>query len=342
VTSLPFPLQCGARKLFSRARQGLYQALRQLGLARGGVALVPAYHHGSEIEAYLRAGVDLRFYDVGATLAPDPAELDRRFDDRVRVLHLTHYFGFDQDVERWRSWCDQRGVHLVEDAAQGWLGRVRGRPLGSLGDVSLFSLYKTFGVPDGGAVALHGTMLHPSGPGPLGLRAAVLKHGAWLARQWSPLGAVRVRRRASRPYVAEKDFDLGDPARAATKVTTMLIPRLLTSAIAETRASHVRRLLDDLRPWVPEPLRRDPEELSPYTLPVLARDKTRSLGIFLDQGIGAINAWSVPHPSLPVVSYPGAAQWRSRVLLLPVHQELQARDLDRIASTARSALGSPP
>ena len=342
VASLPFPLQGGEKGIFARARQGLYEALQRLGLRRGEAALVPAYHHGSEIEAYVRAGVGVRYYDVGAGFGPDPAEIDARFDANVRVLHLTHYFGFDQDSDRWRAWCDDRGVHLVEDAAQGWLGQARGRPLGSLGDVALFSLYKTIGVPDGGAVALRGALLHPSGPRPFGLGALGLKHTAWLASRWSPMGKVWARRRSARVYVAGKDFDLGDPGRAATRATSMLIPRLLVPPVAEARASHVRRLLQDLRPWVPEPLRRDPEQLSPYTLPVLARDKTRTLALLLERGIGAINAWSVPHPSLPVAAFPGAARWRSRVLLLPVHQELRSGDLDRIASTARSVLGSPP
>lgn len=340
ATLLPFPFQDGRLGLFARARQGLFEGLQRLGLGSGDVALVPAYHHGSEIEAYVRAGLGLRYYDVGPDLAPDPAELDARFDPSVRILHLTHYLGFAQETERWRTWCDPRGVQLVEDVAQGWLGSSGGRPLGTLGALSLFSIYKTVGVPDGGAAVLQGAMLRPSGRGRLGLRAVAVKHGTWLAGRWPLVGALRARMRSAPTYVAEKDFTLGDPHRGATYAASILVPRLVTAPVAEQRVHHYRRLLAELSPWVPDPFRRDPEGLSPFAFPIFVTDKARSAAMLTAQGVRAVDAWSVPHPTLPARDFPGAAHRRSGVLLLPVHQELRPGDLDRIASAARTALGS--
>jgi dTDP-4-amino-4,6-dideoxygalactose transaminase len=62
------------------------------------VILVPAYNHGSEIEALLRAGIVCRFYDVGESLEPDEEELEALLDTRVRPLYLIHYLGFPQDA----------------------------------------------------------------------------------------------------------------------------------------------------------------------------------------------------------------------------------------------------
>jgi hypothetical protein len=338
AASLPFPFQEGRVGLFARARQGLFEGLQRLGLGRGDVALVPAYHHGSEIEAYVQAGLELRYYDVGPDLAPDQAELDARLDPSVRVLHLTHYLGFAQEIERWRAWCDQRGVLLVEDAAQGWLGAAAGRPLGTWGELSLFSIYKTVGAPDGGAVALQGAMLQPSGGRGLGVRAVAVKHAAWLAGRWALVGALRARRRSAPTYVAEKDFALGDPRRGATHATSFLVPRLVTTPVAEQRVRHYRYLLAELHPWVPDPFRRDPEGLSPFAFPIFVTDKPRSAAILMERGVRAVDAWSAPHPTLPVDEFPGAAHRRSGVLLLPVHQELRPGDLDRIVSAARTAL----
>jgi hypothetical protein len=341
ASALPFPFHEGPIGLFARARQGLWECLRRLNLAAGSVALVPAYHHGSEIEVYVRAGVGLRYYEAGTDLAPDPAELDARFDRNVRILHIIHYLGFSQDVERWRAWCDRRGVTLVEDTAQGWLGAVQGRPLGTWGEVSLFSIYKTIGVQDGGAATLQGSLVRPSGRRRLGLRGIAVKHGAWLAGRSALAGALWARLRRIGAYVPEKDFSLGDPARRATTLTSTLLPRLVVGPVAGVRARHYRRLLHDLAPWVPEPFRRDPEELSPFAFPVFVDDKERAAALLLRQGIRAVNAWSVPHPSLPVHAFPGAAHRRSGTLLLPVHQELRAEDLDHIVSAARGALGAP-
>lgn len=339
--SLPFPFHRGRVAVFARARQGLHEGLVRLGLGKGGVALVPAYHHGSEIEVYVRAGLGLRYYEAHHDLAPDPAELEALLEPSVRVLHLTHYLGFAQETESWRRWCDARGIRLVEDAAQGWLGSDHGRPLGTTGDLSLFSVYKTVGVPDGGAASLRGEVLQPAGARSWGLRALAVKHGAWLAGRSSAAGALWSRLRGDPAYVAEKDFRLGAPRLAAWKATSALVPRLVSSPVAEERARRYRQLLSDLRAWVPEPFRRDPEGLSPFAFPVFVEDKPRALTLLLREGIRAVNAWSVPHPTLPVDRFPRAARRRSGTLLLPVHQELRWTDLERIASAARAALGAP-
>src|SRR5205085_2134635 len=52
---LPYPLEEPRCTLSSRARHGLWNAVRALGLGAGDEVLAPAYHHGSEIEALCRA-----------------------------------------------------------------------------------------------------------------------------------------------------------------------------------------------------------------------------------------------------------------------------------------------
>src|SRR5205823_10573872 len=53
----PFPLADPRCRLVTRARHGLWLGVRALGLGPGDEVLVPAYHHGSEVEALVRAGV---------------------------------------------------------------------------------------------------------------------------------------------------------------------------------------------------------------------------------------------------------------------------------------------
>jgi hypothetical protein len=338
---LPFPFHQGLGRLYARARQGLYEGLLRLSLPRGSQALVPAFHHGSEIEAYVRAGLGLRYYDVGPGIAPDPSELEARVDPAVRVLHVIHYLGLAQDVARWREWCDRRGIHLVEDAAQGWLGAIEGRPLGTWGTLSLFSIYKTVGVPDGGAVVLGGAMLHPDGRHHMGIRGVVVRHGAWFAARSTVAASLWKRFRRAQAYLAEKDFCLGDPDRGATAPLTLLLPRLLASPVAETRARHFRALMSELLAWVPRPFRRDPEGLSPFAFPVFVEDKDRAAAQLMRHGVRAVNLWSVPHPTLVAAEYPRASLLRTGMLLLPLHQELRRRDLDRIVCAAHASLGTP-
>ena len=149
---LPFPLQDARYRLYARARQGIWQGATALGVGHGDEVLAPAYHHGSEIEALLRTGAQCRFYDSSEDLSPRQEQLEAMLGPRVRALLLIHYLGFPQDAPRWRRWCDERGLLLIEDAAQAWLATSGGRPVGSLGDLAVFCLYKTFGIPEGAAV----------------------------------------------------------------------------------------------------------------------------------------------------------------------------------------------
>ena len=86
-----------------------------------------------------------------------PAQQSRWFllvGPATRALHVTHVLGFPAAAPRWRRWCDERGLLLIEDAAQAWLAAdpQSGEPVGSWGDLSVFCLYKTLPVPNGGAL----------------------------------------------------------------------------------------------------------------------------------------------------------------------------------------------
>ena len=129
AAALPYPLD-DSGELFARARHALWHGLARVGLGPGDRVLVPAYHHGSEVEVVRRAGLECRFYEVGEDLAPDAEALERELSAGVRALHLIHYLGFPQDAPAWRRWCDERGLLLIEDAAQAWLSTVGGRPVG--------------------------------------------------------------------------------------------------------------------------------------------------------------------------------------------------------------------
>jgi perosamine synthetase len=148
---LPFALSEHGCRLFERARHALYRALTEL-VEPGGEILAPAFHHGSEIEAFQRAGLTCRFYEATSTLEPDEDELESLLTEQTCALHLVHYLGFPQGAARWRRWCDERGLLLVEDAAQAWLSTADGEPVGRKGDVAVWCLYKTFGLPDGAAL----------------------------------------------------------------------------------------------------------------------------------------------------------------------------------------------
>lgn len=326
----PFPLEDERCALFSRARHALFVGVRELGLVAGDVVLAPAYHHGSEIAALVEAGIEPRYYAGDGSLAPDADELDRLLDDRVRALLLTHYLGFPQDAARWRAWCDERGLLLVEDAAQSWLARTdAGALVGSFGDLSIFCLYKSVGVPDGAALVLRALDPVPAAVG-RGEAAVAKRHVAWVAGRSGVVAAAAARAARERAFTPAEDFALGVPHGPLT-LSVRLVRRLAGPDVAAARRAHYGTLAAALGEHVPQPFGEVPDGASPWGCPVEVDGKAETLARLARAGVRAIDFWSVPHPSLEAERFPAAAARRARTLLLPVHQELRTRDVERIA-----------
>jgi len=333
VPRLPFPLEEPTCRIYSRARHALFAAVRRIGVAEGDEVLAPAYHHGSEIEALVRAGLTCRFYDVGPGLEPDPDEVGALVGPRTRALLLVHALGRPQDAAFWRGWCDDRGLLLFEDAAQAWLGTSDGLPLGARGDVAIFCLYKSLPLPDGAALVCNDP---PTPTGPDGSRALRLsRHQLVTTMQNSArLTRLATRVRAGAGYAALRDFALGDPTTPVSPATDFLLRRLARPDVPSRRRANYERLVEHLGARVRPPFDELAPGASPMVLPVLvaADEKTSVLERLARHEIDALDYWSVPHPTLPAERFPRSAELRASIIGLPVHQDLSARDLERIAA----------
>ena len=335
VEARPFPLdQEDGVTLFARARQGLLVGLRALGLVPGDEVLTPAYHHGSEIEALLQAGLVPRFYEASESLEPDESELEALSGPRTRALYLIHYLGFPQDSARWRRFCDARSLLFLEDAAQAWLAADEGAPTGSLGDLAVFCLYKTFGLPDGAALVLRrGAVSAPPAP-TRGLDRLARRHAAWALGRSDALGSVAAAlERRRQDDEGGEDFAV-DAVVGPSPMTSFLTPRLSADARARRRA-HYRLLLDELGDDVPAPFGDLPAGASPFAFPLATERKHELIDRLGRAGVRALDFWSIPHPVLPVAEFPAAAKRRATTVGLPVHQELRRGDIERLVRAVR-------
>ena len=332
----PFPLDQPTFRLHALGRHALHRGVRAQGLHPGDEVLVPAYHHGSEVEALARAGLECRFYGRAEGLAPDEDELASLIGARTRALLLIHCIGLPQDAPRWRAWCDAHGLLLIEDAAQAWLASIDGRPAGSFGDLSIFCLYKTFGLPDGGALLMASPAPAP-GAGGRGVARTIVRHVAWV-RARSRLAARVGPAHRGRHYSQEADIALGDPAVGAVRATTFLLHRVADAGAAERRRRNYRSLLAALADVVPEPFARLPEGASPFIFPIASGRRSELVARLARQGIEALEFWSRAHPLVDEPAFPWVGRLRAEVTGLPVHQELRAREIERIVDAVRDAL----
>jgi len=133
----------------------ILQALHELSPEKDEV-LIPAYTCYSVPSAIVRAGLKIRLCDLAPnSLDFDFGRLEEQLDNpRLLCVIPTHLFGFPADVERVKSLIKQRGIFVVEDAAQAMGGEWQGKKMGTSGDVALFSLGrgKSFSTTEGGII----------------------------------------------------------------------------------------------------------------------------------------------------------------------------------------------
>jgi hypothetical protein len=93
-------------------------------------------------------------------LAIDEEDLERKLRDMPGVVFLIHYFGFARSpIERVADMCRCRGSVLIEDCGHALFSEFRGRELGDLAPIAIFSLQKILPIPDGGALKLNSESL---------------------------------------------------------------------------------------------------------------------------------------------------------------------------------------
>lgn len=334
VDPLPYPLGEPGSRLYREGRDAVWHGVRALGLVPGDQVLVPAYHAGPEVEALVRAGQEVIFYEGDEDLRPEASELEGLVGPRTRALSLVHYLGFPQDAASWRAWCDERGILLIEDAAQAWLASREGTPVGALGDLALWSVYKIVGTPDGALAICRDPLAPTPRARKLSLGKLAHMHGAWLGQRWVAVG--RLRKGAEYPFDAAVHNVLDDPNAPASASTSYLLRRLSDPHVAERRRRNYQRLLEALADRVPRPFGQLLEGACPWFFPVETDDKLGLIAHLAAKGVGSMDFWSLPHPAMDAERFPRAARRRGRTVALPVHQELREGDVQRVADAAEA------
>jgi dTDP-4-amino-4,6-dideoxygalactose transaminase len=132
-------------------------ALLAIGVRPGQQVVCPSFTFSSTANAVLRVGGWPVFADIDAsTLGLDPADVERRLGPATAGILPVHYGGVAVDMEGLQALARQRGLWIVEDAAQALAARYRGRPLGALGDAGCFSFHETKNITcgEGGALVI--------------------------------------------------------------------------------------------------------------------------------------------------------------------------------------------
>ena len=148
----------------SSGTAALHIAVAAAGIGPGDEVITsPITDMGTVIGVIYQQGVPV-FADLGAsTYNLDPADVERRITARTKAIIAVHLCGNPCDLTTLREIADRHKLILIEDCAQAWGARHRGKPVGTFGHIGCWSLQNSKHITcgDGGVVASSDPRLGP-------------------------------------------------------------------------------------------------------------------------------------------------------------------------------------
>lgn len=140
----------------------LQTALSALAVGPGQEVIVPAYMWVSVLAAVVNHGAIPVLADINETFCLDPADVERKITPKTTGIILVHMSGAPGDVEAIQKIARQRKLWLLEDCAQCNGGSVRGRKVGTFGDLGVFSfqMNKNMTAGEGGGIVTNDSHLY--------------------------------------------------------------------------------------------------------------------------------------------------------------------------------------
>lgn len=316
------------------ATAALHLALDAIGLRAGDEVIVPTttFTATAEVVRYFDAIPVL--VDVEAdTLCISTTEVERAISDKTRAIIPVHFGGHAADMDALTAIARTHGLTVIGDAAHGFPGSYRGRPIGSLGDISALSFYatKTITTAEGGMLLTDDDAVEE--------RARVMSlHGmsrdAW--KRYAGAGSWRY------DVIAPGfKYNMTDMAAALgisqlSKAETMLRRR---QEIARRYSSAFNQL-----PQLQTPVSKDDVEHSWHlyvvrlNLDLLAIDRGEFIAELGKRGVGASVHFIPLHMftyyretySLRDEAFPVASREFGRYLSLPIHSSMADHDIEDV------------
>lgn len=293
----------------SSGTAALHLALLALHMREGDEVLLPTYACSALLHAIRAVKAVPRLVDCDPhTFNMDPEAARKACSARVKALIVIHSFGLPAEMDSLQA----LGLPLIEDGAQALGATYGGRPVGSLGDVAVFSFYAT--------------KLMTTGEG-----------GMVLSNDEAALA----RARDLRAYDEKEDdtprfnYKLTDLQAALGLAQLQRLPGFLARRAAI--ASGYRQRLQDLPlslPFAP------PDRERIYYRYVVSgpRPAEQYLDRLQASGVEARRPVFRPlHRYLGVDGFPGAEEAWAKAVSLPLYPALSDEEVERVVTAARES-----
>lgn len=139
-----FAAYCGCEHAIGvgNGTDALWLALLACNIGAGDEVITVPSTFMATAEAITYCGATPVFVDIDErTYTMDPARLELAFSSKTKAIIPVHLFGQTADMDPILEFARDRGLFVVEDAAQAHGAEYKGRKAGTLGDAGCFSFY---------------------------------------------------------------------------------------------------------------------------------------------------------------------------------------------------------
>ncbi|MBC7573341.1 MAG: DegT/DnrJ/EryC1/StrS aminotransferase family protein [Herminiimonas sp.] len=363
---VPSVLDAGNCRFVTSGRVAIALALKQMKIGAGDSVMVPAYHCASMIEPVIWSGATPVFYRINADTSVNLDDIAAKLDGTTRLVMATNYFGFPQNLSAIRTFCDARGLRMLEDCAHSFLGEHQGKAVGSWGDYAIASSMKFFPIYEGGCLvssrnALGSVQLHSAGVGfeakvafntledgfeyrRLGMVKALLRLPMFLKNfVW---GQIKARKPSTSQSMAPGSSDGGfgfDPNwldKRSSYFSRLMLWLVSRERMAVLRRKNYLRLQDAMQglPGVRPLFPQLPERVYPWVFPLLTDDPQPVFHMLKEAGVPIIRFGEYLWPGVDASVCEHSVDLSRRVLQFPCHQELKQEEIDWMIQKIKDAV----
>lgn len=137
-------------------------ALSALGVGPGSEVIIPAFMWVASVGSVIQVGAIPVLCEIDDSFTLNPAALRECITQRTAVIMAIHMAGAPCDMDPIMAIANEHGVKVLEDCAQCNGGSYRGRRLGGIGHMAIFSLQlnKNITCGEGGLVLTNDSRLY--------------------------------------------------------------------------------------------------------------------------------------------------------------------------------------
>ena len=335
-----FAEYCGARHAVgvSNWTTGAFLVLHAWGIGPGDEVIVPSLTFIASVNVIRHVGATPVFAEVDPrTYNVDPADVARKITARTKVLLPIDQIGLPCDIDAINALAKTHKLRVLDDAACAFASRNRGRPIGSLADVTVFSLHarKVITTGEGGMITTNDTAFAD--------RLRMLRHQGMSLSDHA--------RHAMRPTVFESYPEIGYNFRITDIQAAIGLKQLdrIDDILKRRRAIADRynaALADHPvleAPFVPDGCEPNWQSYQISVRPGARLGQKEIMDRLFDAGIPTRRGVMASHLELPYLELKAALPITERVaastVQLPMHAGLTRDQQDRVIKALRALAG---